>query len=114
MTVSEEQQQKMMQIARYTALAADQLCSNLMEFSKKLEENNIIPSDRPTKKQCKSQLISNKKRSAPNEEKVKEMLEKVKDHPDAESLVASLFRDLNPTTVKRITAKAKEENENSD
>ncbi|KAH0794493.1 hypothetical protein GPJ56_001518 [Histomonas meleagridis] len=111
MAVTEEEQNKLMQFARYTALAADELCSNLIEFSNQLEKNNIIPSDRPTKKQCKSQLVSNRKKCVPNEEKVKEMLEKVKSHPDAESLVASLFRDLNPTMVKRMTTKPKEETE---
>lgn len=111
MLSSESDQQKVLQFARYTALAADKLFSELFQLSDKLEEAGIIPADRPTKKVLKNQLKNNRKKNEVDANKVKEIYESIKDHPDAEAIVASLFRDLNEKMVRKIISK---ENKNKE
>lgn len=114
MLSSESEQQKVLKFARYTALAADKLCNELIQLSEKLEESGIISPDRPTKKTMRNQIKNSKKKSDSDVKKVTEIYESIKDHPDAEAIVASLFRDLNEKAVRKIISKATENKEQVD
>ncbi|OHT09886.1 hypothetical protein TRFO_04430 [Tritrichomonas foetus] len=103
-----------MRYARHSALATDRICGTLLAFSNRLEELNIIPKDRKTKKIRDQHLKKHRLELNIPKEKIEEMVKKVQGHPDPESLVASLFRDLNLRRVKKCTTKIADPDSSAD
>lgn len=100
-----EECQKILKYARHTALASDRICGTLLSFANRLEELNIIPKDRASKKDRDKHLKRHKNALEVPSEKIEEMVNKLKSHPDAESIVASLFRDTSVRRVKGVMSK---------
>lgn len=112
-----EECQKLLKYARHTALASDHICATLLAFSTRLEELNIIPKDRESKRQRDKQLKKHKVLSAPSDDKIEEMVMKLKENPDAESIVAAVLRDTSVRRVKALMTKitnAEDNKENDD
>ena len=110
-SLSPEEALSIIRYARHTALAADQICGSILNFSEQLEKLNIIPKDRKTKKMRDQHLRKHFNECGPSNKKIEEMAEKLKDVPDAESLVSSLFRDLTVRKVKRVLSKQADQDE---
>lgn len=100
-----DERQNLIKYARHAAIAADQICASLLTLSTRLEELNIIPKDRKTKQKRDSHLKKNKKEVDVPDEKIEEMIQKLQGQPDAETIIASLFRDLKVSRVKKIMSK---------
>ena len=100
-----DERQNLIKYARHAAIAADQICASLLTLSTRLEELNIIPKDRKTKQKRDSHLKKNKKEVDVPDEKIEEMIQKLQGQPDAEAIIASLFRDLKVSRVKKIMNK---------
>lgn len=102
---SNDECRKLLKYARHTAIASDRICATLLAFSNRLEELNIIPKDRETKKLRDRHLRKDKQSTEIPNEKIEEMVSKFKSHPDAESIVSSLFRDTSVRRVKTLMSK---------
>jgi hypothetical protein len=102
-----QDRERVIKYLRYTALSLDQVCGNLVELTRRLEEAHLIPGDRKTRKKRDAQLKHRKSELVPSAAFVNDMLEKVRDQADPEALVASLFRDLDLPLVKKMAESSK-------
>ena len=102
---SSDERLRLLKQARHTALAADRICGTLLAFSNRLEQMNIIPKDRKTRKARDQQLRRHQKELEVPGERIKELVRMVQDNPNAEQLVASLFRDLSVRRIKSVTSR---------
>jgi hypothetical protein len=105
--IEPDDRERVVKYLRYTALSVDQMCGNLIELTRRLEDAHLIPSDRKTKKKRDAQLKHRKSELEPNKAFINEMLEKVRDQAEPEAIVASLFRDIDLPRVKRLSEAAK-------
>ena len=96
--------------ARCTALAADRLCGSLLELTKRLENAQIIDSNRPSKKDRDNKMSKNQKNLQYVEEDVNNLMNQIAEKtPDAEKIVESLFRDVKPKKAKKTSENKKAE-----
>ena len=102
---SNEECQNLLKYARHVALVEDLKCKTLLKFSARLEELNIIPKERETKKIRNKHLKKHQNSVSVSDDKIEEMVQKVQSHPDAIEIVSTLFRDLNPRRVKNAISK---------
>ena len=100
-----EECQNVLKYARHTALVSDRLCGTLLKFASRLEDLKIIPKDRTSKKDRDKHLKKHRLSLAVKDDEIEKMVLKVQSHPDAESIVASLFRDVNIRRVKNVMTK---------
>jgi hypothetical protein len=102
-----DDREKIVKSLRHTAFSVDKLCGTLLELTQRLEDSQLIASERPTKRLRDKQIKRHRSELQPDEKLIADVLEQVKDHPDPEAIVASLFRDLEVPRVKRIAAAQK-------
>jgi len=104
---TQEEKMAMVKYARHTALAADRICGSLLGMAKRLEEAKIIDSARKSKSERNKKLKGNYQEISVSDEEITKLMKKIQDNPDAESIVASLFRDLSPAQVKSAVSSSK-------
>jgi hypothetical protein len=80
--------------ARYTAITADRLAGALLTLSERLEEANLLDPNRPSRLARDEKLRSHEREVANTDHAVADLLKLLPNHPDGESLVESLFQDL--------------------
>lgn len=94
--------------ARHVALTADQLCGTLIQLTNQLEAQNMIPAQRETRKRVQKQLLKHRNDSRVPKTKIAELISKISEHPDADALVASLFRDIKTKDIRKLAKEAAE------
>ena len=99
---TESERLAFVKFARHTALAADKLCGSLLSMSQKLEEAKIIDPSRKTKSERDKKLKNNHSLVSISNEEISKLISQIQDNPDAESIILSLFRDLEPSRVKKL------------
>ena len=109
--IGPEDRARVMKFARYTALSMDRMCGTILELTKRLEEANLIPTDRKTKRPRDIQMKKHARQFAVDKETVENVLEQLKgsDHPNPEEIVSTLFRDLDVPHVRRMMKSAAKE-----
>lgn len=111
--IPEEDREKVMRFARYSAHTLDKLCGSILELTKRLEDANMIPKDRKTKALVKKQMTKHKSELQVDEKLVADVLKQLQanGNPSPEAVVSTLFRDLDMPRVKRIIGKSKQAEE---
>ena len=109
---NEKERIAFLKFARNGALAADKLTSALCALTQRLEEENIIDPNRPSKKQRDAKMRTNAKEFAVPNDAIDKLVNEIHHtNPDAEKIVASLFRDASPRKTKKQTKIETVENE---
>lgn len=111
--IPEEDREKVLKFARYSALSLDKLCGSILALTNRLEAANMIPKDRKTKALVKKQISKHKGELNVDEKLVNDVFEQLqaRGNPSPEEVVSTLFRDLDLSRVKRILGKAKRSEE---
>jgi hypothetical protein len=86
--------------ARYTALTADKLSGALLALSEKLELGGFLDPNRASRISRDQKLKSHMHKVSKSGQAVSDLLKLIPDHPDGESLIRSLFQDLQVPAVK--------------
>lgn len=107
--IPEEDREKVLKFARYSALSLDKLCGSILALTNRLEAANMIPKDRKTKALVKKQMTKHKLELQADEKLVTDVLKQLQanGNPNPESVVSTLFRDLEIPRIKRIVGKSK-------
>ena len=101
---SQSERLAFVKFARCSALAADKLCGTLYALTQRLEEENLIDPNRPSKKVRDNKLRTNAREVAASDEDIEKLVKQISEkNADAEKIVASLFRDAAPKRVKKTT-----------
>jgi hypothetical protein len=86
--------------ARYTALTADKLAGHILELTAKLEDRGILLPTRPSRFARDKKLRTHGADVAKSDQEIADLVKLIPNHPDAENLVRSLFRDLHVPPFK--------------
>ena len=101
---SQSERLAFVKFARSSAVAADKLCGTIMALTQRLEEQNIIDPNRPTKRERDIKLRKNSRDLAASDEDIDKLVKQISEkNADAEKIVASLFRDAAPRRTKKTT-----------
>ena len=108
---TESEKLAFLRYARYTAFTADKLCGSLLKLSQRLEESKFLDPSRKSKLERDRKLKNHQHDISVSDEEIMKIMKRIDNNPDAEQIVSSLFRDVDPSRIKRIVSKEKKSSE---